>query len=119
MLIAQNRRTMTYKEDDYYVDIVTRDKMDEAWIYKETPNECSPKFYMIGVNQRFQDYFTFYEMVCEKLDDYKWLCDADVSFSEPDEKTERDWEDYCEFQLSRQELANQVAWREVMEGVTP
>lgn len=119
MMTAQNRRTMTYREGDYYIDIVTRDKMYEAWIYKETANECTAKFYMFGVQQKYQSYFDFYEMACRNLEGCKWMCDeANVTYPEP-EIPERDWDDYCEFQLSRQELANQVAWREVMEGVAP
>jgi len=120
MMIAQDRRTMTYKDGEYYVDIVNRGKRYEAWIYKETPNQISPKFFIKSAYYKIQSYFDFYESICNNLDDYKWMCDADVSYeNRGEEPTDRDWDDYCEFQLTRMELAHQVAWNEVTEGVRP
>ena len=113
-MIAQNRRTMTYKDGDYYADIVNKGKRYEAWIYKETPNQISPKFFIKSAYYKIQSYFDFYESICNNLDSYKWLCDADVSYSDRVQE-ERDFDDYTEFQLTRMELANRVAWNEVMD----
>lgn len=70
-MIALNRRTMTYKHGDYYVDIVTRDNEYEAWIFTDE----SPKFYMFGMPQEQQSYFEFYEIARENIDEYAYLCD--------------------------------------------
>jgi len=87
MLIAQNRRTMTYRDGDYYVDIVTKDKTYESWIY----TQASPKFFMFGIQKKHTSYFDFYEMVCRNLDEYKYMCDADVRFDTDDE------DDSCDY----------------------
>lgn len=88
-MVAQNRRIMTYKKGDYYIDIVTKEKMYEAWIYKDSDNWVSPKFYMFGMPKRQQDYFTFYEIARDNLDEYKYMCDANVTF--PDDDYEPDY----------------------------
>jgi len=96
-MIAQNRRTMTYKDGDYYIDIVTREhpSIYESWIY----TDASPKFYMFGMPQRQQTYFEFFEIVSANLDEYKYMCDADVSF---------DKSEYTDLDLARDD-----AWDEV------
>ena len=62
---------MTYKEGEYYIDIVTKEDIFEAWIYTD---ECD-KHYMFGMPKEQQSYFEFFQIVEASVDEYKELCD--------------------------------------------
>ena len=63
---------MTYREGDYYIDIVTKDDIYEAWIYTDE----STKHYMFGMPKEQQSYFEFFQIVEANIDEYKSDCEG-------------------------------------------